>query len=283
MRGDAPALAGFRRPDGSFGVRNQVLVLPSVVCATQVARQIASSEGAIGIVHQHGCLHVGDDLTHSEDELLGTATNPDVGAALVVSLGCETLRGKALAAAIGERGQTVGLVGIQAAGGSERAVAEGRAAAARMGAALAAQEREPMALEELVVGIDAGPEDELAAALTAALAERGVQVIAPPDGLRGAEAHVTLAGLGARLLLSLPPAEEAPLGFAVVPVVAVGRDFELHRALAGDFDLILEDESPAEAAALVFERLIAHANGEETSAERRGARDFVLHRLAVTM
>ncbi len=279
--GAAPELRGYRRPDGGFGVRNQVLVLPSVVCATQVARQIASAEGAVGIVHQHGCLHVGDDLTHSEDELLGTATNPDVGAALVVSLGCETLRGKRLAAAIGERGQTVELVGIQAAGGSERAVAEGRAAAARMGAALAAQEREPMAVSDLVVGIDAGDEDELAAGLTAALRERGVQVLTPPDGLRGAEAHVTLAGQGARLLLSLPPAEEAPLGFAVVPVVAVGRDSELHRALGDDFDLILD--GPAGAAELVFERLVAHANGEPTAAELRGARDFVLHRLAVTM
>jgi altronate dehydratase len=279
----APELRGFRRPGGGFGVRNQVLVLPSVVCATQVARQIASAEGAVGIVHQHGCLHVGDDLTHSEGELLGAATNPDVGAALVVSLGCETLRGKRLAAAIGERGQTVELVGIQAAGGSERAVAEGRAAAARMGAALAAREREPMAVEELVVGIDAGPEDPIAADLAAALADRGVRVLTPPDGLRGAEAHVTLARLGAQLLLGLPPAEEAPLGFAVVPVVAIGRDSDLHRALADDFDLILGGEPAAEAAALVFERLLAHANGEPTAAERRGARDFVLHRLAVTM
>jgi altronate dehydratase len=280
---DASALRGFRRPGGGFGVRNQVLVLPSVVCATQVARQIASAEGAVGIVHQHGCLHVGDDLLHSEAELLGTAINPDVGAALVVSLGCETLRGKRLAAEIGERGQMVELVGIQAAGGSERAVAEGRAAAARMGAALAAQEREPMATEDLVVGIDAGPEDPIAAGLAAALADRGVRVLTRPDGLRGAEAHVTLARLGAQLLLGLPPAEEAPLGFAVVPVVAIGRDSDLHRALADDFDLILGGESAALAAALVFERLLAHANGEPTAAERRGARDFVLHRLAVTM
>jgi altronate dehydratase len=280
---EAPELRGFRRRGGGFGVRNQVLILPSVVCATQVARQIASAEGAVGIVHQHGCLHVGDDLTHSEGELLGTATNPDVGAALVVSLGCETLRGKRLAAAIGERGQTVELVGIQAAGGSERAVAEGRAAAARMGAALAAQEREPMATRDLVVGIDAGPEDPIAAGLASALTDRGVRVLTPPDGLRGAEAHVTLARLGAQLLLGLPPAEEAPLGFAVVPVVAIGRDSDLHRALADDFDLILGGEPAAEAAALVFERLVAHANGDPTAAERRGARDFVLHRLAVTM
>jgi altronate dehydratase len=152
-----------------------------------------------------------------------------------------------------------------------------------MGAALAAQEREPMAVEDLVVGIDAGPEDPIAADLAVALADRGVRVLTPPDGLRGAEAHVTLARLGAQLLLGLPPVEEAPLGFAVVPVVAIGRDSDLHRALADDFDLILGGEPAAEAAALVFERLIAHANGEPTAAERRGARDFVLHRLAVTM
>jgi altronate dehydratase len=277
---DASELRGFRRPDGRFGVRNQVLVLPSVVCATQVGRQIAAAEGAVGIVHQHGCLHVGDDLRHTGDELLGTATNPDVGAVLVVSLGCETLRGKRLAEAIEGAGQRVELVGIQAAGGSERAVAEGRAAAALMGAAVGLGEREPMAVEDLVVGIDAGPEDGLAADLAAALAARGVRVLTPPDGLRGAEAHVTLAGQGATLLLSLPAVEEAPLGFAVVPVVAVGRDSELHRALADDFDVPPAARPSAE---LVFDRLIAHANGEPTAAELRGARDFVLHRLAVTM
>lgn len=276
-------LRGYRRPAGGFGVRNQVLVLPSVVCATQAARQIATEEGAVGIVHQHGCLHVGDDLLHTEGELIGVATNPDVGAVLVVSLGCETLRGKRLAAAIGGRGQTVELVGIQAAGGSARAVEQGREAVARMSATLAGQEREPVAHEGLVVGIDAGPEDPFGADLAVALIERGLRVLTPPDGLRGAEAHVTLAGLGAQLLLGLPAAAEAPLGFATVPVVAVGRDCELHRALADDFDLILAEKLDSKAAALVFERLLLHAGGEPTAAERRGARDFVLHRLAVTM
>jgi altronate dehydratase len=279
----APDLLGYPRPSGSFGVRNHVLVLPSVVCATQATREIAGAEGAIGIVHQHGCLHVGDDLRHTEDELLGTATNPDVGAVLVVSLGCETLRGRRLAAAIGERGQTVELVGIQAAGGSARAVEQGRATVARMREELAAQEREPVALGELVIGIDAGPDDKLGADLAAALTARGLRVLTPPEGMRGPEAHVTLAGLGAQLLLGLPPAAEAPIGFATVPVVAVGRGSGLHLALADDFDLILTDESPEAAAELVFAQLLAHAAGESTAAERRGSRDFVLQRLAVTM
>lgn len=279
----AAELRAFRRPGGGFGVRNRVLVLPSVVCATQAASEIAAAEGVLGIVHQHGCLHVGDDLRHTEDELLGTAVNPDVGAVLVVSLGCETLRGRRLAAAIGERGQTVELVGIQAAGGSARAVEQGRVAVARMRAELEAHEREPVELEGLAVGIDAAADDPLAADLAAALAGRGLRVAMAPDGLRGPEAHVTLAGMGVQLLLNLPGPEEAPIGFAAVPVVAVGRGSELHRALADDFDLILDGEPPRVAAEPLFERLLAHAAGEPTAAERRGARDFVLHRLAVTM
>ncbi|MGV1047238.1 MAG: UxaA family hydrolase [Solirubrobacterales bacterium] len=280
---EAIELRGFHRPGGRFGVRNHLLVLPSVVCATQAAREIASGEGAVGIVHQHGCLHVGDDLRHTEDELLGTATNPDVGAVLVVSLGCETLRGRRLAAAIGERGQTVELVGIQAAGGSERAVAEGRQAVARMSAALAGQARQPVELGELAVGIDQHDRDPFVAALAAELRARGLRVLTAPEGLQGAEAHVTLAGLGVHLLVNLPGPDEAPIGFAAAPVVAVGRDFDLHRALADDFDVQLGEESSQAAAELVFERLLTHAGGEATAAERRGARDFVLQRLAVTM
>lgn len=283
MSAAAPGLRAYRRPGGGFGIRNHVLVLPSVVCATQAARAIAEAEEAVGIVHQHGCLHVGDDLRHTEDELVGTAVNPDVGAVLVVSLGCETLRGKRLAAAIGERGQTVELVGIQAAGGSARAVAEGREAVARMRAALAEQEREPADLGGLAVGIDAGEDDSLAGALAVALMDRGLRVLMAPAGLRGAEAHVTLAGLGAQLVLSLPGPDDAPIGFAAVPVVAVGRGSDLHRALADDFDLAIDEGSPVDAAEPVFQQLLAHAEGEPTAAERRGARDFVLHRLAVTM
>jgi len=276
-------LHGFVRGDGRFGVRNHLLVLPSVVCATQAARQIASDHDAVAIVHQHGCLHVGDDLRHTEQELLGTATNPDVGAVLVVSLGCETLRGRRLAAAIADRGQDVELVGIQAAGGSAMAVARGREILMGMRSRLDAQERERVDPSGLTVGIDAAAEDPFAGQLREALHAGGLRTLAAPDGLAGAEAHVTLAGLGAQLILNLPGPADAPIGFAAVPVVAVARDFELHHALADDFDVHVGSDTPTQASERVLERVLAHAGGEPTTAERRGARDFVLHRLAMTM
>ncbi|HEY4098143.1 MAG TPA: UxaA family hydrolase [Baekduia sp.] len=276
------ALTGFVRDAGRPGVRNHVLVLPSVVCSSHSALEIAGEDGAaIAITHQHGCLHVGDDLVHTEGELVGTATNPNVAGVVVVSLGCETINGARLAREIAARGQRVELVGIQAAGGTRHAIAEGRAAVARLSAT--AGERTPLAPEELVVGLDAA-DDPLAEPLRAALAARGVTVLPLPDGPRGAEAHVALAGAGAQLIVSLPVPDEAPIGFAVCPVVAVGRETELHLALADDFDVHAEAGETAEALAdRVAERVLTHAAGEQTASERRGARDFVLHRLAVTM
>src|SRR6185437_9988593 len=84
------APSGYRRAGGAVGVRNHLLVLPSVVCSTHVAGEIAAAADGVGVVHQHGCLQVGDDLQHSERLLTGVAANPNVGAVLVVSLGCET-------------------------------------------------------------------------------------------------------------------------------------------------------------------------------------------------
>lgn len=274
-------LLGFVRDDGRVGIRNHLLVLPSVVCSTHAAREIARGGRALAITHQHGCLHVGDDLRHTEHELIGTATNPNVGAAIVVSLGCETLNGARLATQIGQRGQTVELVGIQDAGGTASAVAAGRAAVDRLATALEAAERVPVAVSVLTVGID-GEDDPLTDTLRATLRSRGIATVTA-EGLTGAEAHVELAGMGAQLIVGLPGPLEAPIGFAACPVVAVGRDSALHLALADDFDVHAEGDPVSELAVRIADRVVAHARGASTASERRGARDYVLHRLAMTM
>jgi len=275
---------GPRRPDGRHGVRNHLLVLPSVVCSTHVAGEIAAAAGGVGVVHQHGCLQVGDDLRHSERQLTGVAANPNVGAVLVVSLGCETLRGVGLARTIGERGATVELVGIQADGGTAAALEHGREAAARMAADLARETIEEFPREELPVGLDLPGGDAGAKAIEAAFEVAGIATVQPPEGIEGPEAHLELAAAGATLVVSRPPAEEAPMGFAVCPVVAVAHRGELHAAIADDFDVSpAADEEPGELAQRVLEATLAAAAGTPTAAESRGSREFVLRRLAVTM
>ncbi len=118
-------IRGYRRADGRLGARNHVLVLPSVVCSGLTAQLIAGDD-AISVTHQHGCAEVGDDVTHTAAVFSGMATNPNVGAALVVGLGCETIQGTRLAERIGEEGQRVRYAGIQADGGTAKTVARGR-------------------------------------------------------------------------------------------------------------------------------------------------------------
>jgi altronate dehydratase len=282
------ALRGYTRAHARPGVRNHILVLPSVVCSTLAAREIAaSSDAAVAITHQHGCLHVGDDLRHSEAAFVDLSLNPNVGAVMVVGLGCETIQGTRLARELARRRGRVDYVGIQAEGGSARAIEAGRAIIAERTAELERDRREPFAADELCVGLDRR-DGVLASAVASELESRGVRVEAVSN-LRPGAAHTELAARGAQAIVSLCGPGEAPLGFAVCPVIAVSGDRALYDALRDDFDLCAEgidgpDGSAAEAhARRIADLVLATCAGEPTAAERRGATDFVLERLAVTM
>lgn len=307
-------LLGYRRADGRLGARNHILVLPSVVCADQTATLIGSEPGTVAVVHQHGCGQVGDDVAHTERAFLGFATNPNVGAAVVVSLGCETIQGRRLANRIAERGQRLEFVGIQLMGGTLNSVDRGREAAGRLRKELATDRLVEGELGELVLGIATDGPSELAGRLAGlALAEGASVVVAlrgrlgvgwaagsapdgdpatvadgdrAPAGLsvienagEGAEQHVALAVAGAQVIVSLRGPGQPPQGFATAPVVAVAGDAAIYSALADDFDL----DGSATTAEEIWQTVIDTFNGRSTASETRGARDFVLRRLARTM
>ncbi len=49
-------IMGYKREDGKFGLRNKVIIIPSVHCANKVCENIARKcNGAVYINHQHGC------------------------------------------------------------------------------------------------------------------------------------------------------------------------------------------------------------------------------------
>jgi altronate dehydratase large subunit len=57
------SFSGYERPDGRVGIRNHVLILPTSVCASDVARMIAEQlEGTIYVDNQAGCAQVGREL-----------------------------------------------------------------------------------------------------------------------------------------------------------------------------------------------------------------------------
>ena len=81
---------GYVRPDGKVGARNYVAVIPSVTCANDVANAICHQvQGTITYLHHQGCCQMPPDLERVTDTLISLGMSPNVGAILIVSLGCE--------------------------------------------------------------------------------------------------------------------------------------------------------------------------------------------------
>ncbi len=81
--------SGFRRLNGKVGIRNDLLIVPTVSCVTSVAGRIADAVGGIALDHPYGCSQLGGDAEETMLTLAGLIKNPDVGGALVLGLGCE--------------------------------------------------------------------------------------------------------------------------------------------------------------------------------------------------
>lgn len=152
-------LQGYRRANGAWGLRNHVLVMPARAAANSAADGIAHGlDGAVAIGHEW-VGHPGDpDTELVERTLVGFASNPNVAAALIVAVTDEDRR---LAERIRERGTPVEVVAMVDHRGTPGTIAAGGEIAAALVAAAARQEREPMPLSGLVVGLECGGSDAL--------------------------------------------------------------------------------------------------------------------------
>ncbi len=151
---------GYRRRNGTVGVRNHVLVLPSVMCANHIVDRIGRAVPEVVTVgHPTGCAQVGADFEQTKRTMAGFAANPNVAAVLVVGLGCETNESKALAAEIAARGQRVEVLGIQESGGSSETIARGTAIVRDLLRETAGWTRETCPLSELILGTECGGSD----------------------------------------------------------------------------------------------------------------------------
>lgn len=145
---------GFRRSNGDVGVRNNVLVLPSVICSHIVADRIAEAvDGAVSAPHDHGCAQLGDDNEQTANTLVNVARNPNVAAGIVVGLGCEHVQSDMLADQISEHGVPIRELSIQDSGGSEETIAEGTRAVEEFVSETASTATDTVALSDLTVGV----------------------------------------------------------------------------------------------------------------------------------
>lgn len=155
-----PEIDLYPRTDGHFGVRNHVAVIATVVCANAVVERLDRDDLDLALItHQHGCAQVGDDLSLTRTVLAGVACNPNVGAVLLVSLGCESNVPQTIADHVGATGRPCEIFGIQQYGGVSATYEAVRRAAERHMRDLARQPRERVAFRELLVGLECGGSD----------------------------------------------------------------------------------------------------------------------------
>ena len=151
---------GYKRANGAVGIRNHVLVLPSVMCANHVVELIGRKvPDVVTVQHPTGCSQVGADFEQTKRTMAGFAANPNVAAVLVVGLGCETNESKALAEEIAARGQRVEVIGIQESGGTTETIARGVELAKQLLREAAAYERTECPVSALIVGTECGGSD----------------------------------------------------------------------------------------------------------------------------
>jgi len=150
------AWQGYLRSDGAKGIRNLILVVYTVECASFVAHEIARGQEDVHVVGFPGCY----DNDYAMRLMLALATHPNVGACLAVGLGCEYTQPANIASAATKSERPSEWLFIQEQGGTRAAVEHGKQAVERLRAQLAARtQRAPMTVADLVIGAECGGSD----------------------------------------------------------------------------------------------------------------------------
>lgn len=151
------AMRGYPRADGRKGIRNVVAVAYLVECAHHVGREIVASsrDGDVHLIGFPGCYP--NDYAQQMMEKL--CTHPNIGAVLLLSLGCESFNKFSLADIVARSGRPVHTLTIQNDGGSLKTIKAGQEWVRDQLAALRDAPTVPMAVEELIIGTVCGGSD----------------------------------------------------------------------------------------------------------------------------
>src|SRR6478609_292067 len=103
---------GYRRENGKVGIRNHVAILPLDDLSNAACQAVENNiKGTIALPHAYGRLQFGDDLDLHFRTLIGTGSNPNVAA--VVVIGIEDQWTKRVVDGIAKTGKPVQGFGIE--------------------------------------------------------------------------------------------------------------------------------------------------------------------------
>lgn len=166
---------GFRRADGRVGTRNYIALLATVNCSSSAVRRVADHfsdnpimdeypnvTGILPLPTKGGCgAHIGSSyLGQLQRTMAGMVDHPNVGAYVILSLGCETNQPDDLidATMLGN-GHQPQVLTIQQDGGFLKTVEAGIEAVKKLLPEANKATREPVPASELVLALQCGGSD----------------------------------------------------------------------------------------------------------------------------
>jgi len=148
---------GYRRENGRVGVRNHVIILPVDDLSNAACEAVAHNiKGAMALPHPYGRLQFGADLDLHFRTLIGTGSNPNVAA--VVVIGIEEGWTQRVVDGIAKTGKPVTGFGIELHGDHETIMRASRVAKEYVQWA-SERKREECAINELWVSCKCGESD----------------------------------------------------------------------------------------------------------------------------
>jgi len=148
---------GYRRLDGSVGIRNDIWIVNTVGCVNKTAQRLAERTGALYFPHPFGCSQLGDDMACTQQILKGMVNHPNAGGVLVLGLGCENNNLDVFKKVLGEVDPN--RVKFLNAQDVEDELAAGEELIAQLRRYADTVERTPIPVAELKVGLKCGGSD----------------------------------------------------------------------------------------------------------------------------
>lgn len=148
---------GYKRENGSVGIRNHVLLLPLDAVSCSVCKGVTSLiAGTTTFYHPYGRMQFGDDLDLHFKTLIGCGRNPNVAAVIVV--GIEDTWTSKIAEGIEDTGKPVAKFSTSGNGDLKTIEAAARKAAEFVSYATSLK-RETVDASELFIGLKCGESD----------------------------------------------------------------------------------------------------------------------------
>ena len=148
---------GFRRENGRVGIRNHVIILPLDDLSNAACEAVANNiKGTLALPHPYGRLQFGEDLELHFRTLIGTGSNPNVAACVVI--GIEPLWTNQVVEGIAKTGKPVAGFSIEGNGDIGTIAAASRKAREFVQWA-SEKQRELCKIQELFVSTKCGESD----------------------------------------------------------------------------------------------------------------------------